>query len=88
MKNSGESKDRVKNEGSKNTAPAVEKNAKKVTSVRGGDNGAMSDEDLDEDEIQQAGGNNNGGVVPGAFGQQKNNEKVKSGGQGQISDGM
>ena len=49
----------------------------------GGDNGAFTEEDFDEDEIQQAGGNNNGGVVPGAHGRESNTDVNKS-----LNEGM
>jgi hypothetical protein len=86
QKQSGERSGRVKNEGLKSghTSDNSEgPNIKKSSSVRGGDNGQLSDEDFDENEIQQAGGNNNGGIVPGAFGRDS-----KADGHRSLKEGM
>lgn len=80
---SGEPSSDVKKEGLKTINTTENTETKKVSGVRGGDNGSVSDEDLDEDEIQQAGGNNNGGAVPGAFGTGNKTDGHKS-----LSEGM
>jgi hypothetical protein len=80
---SGESSGEVKKEGMKKANTSDGKENKKVSSVRGGDNGSLSDEDLDENEIQQAGGNNKGGIVPGAHGNDS-----KADGHTSLNEGM
>jgi hypothetical protein len=86
MQQSGEPSGQVKKEGIKqgHTSDGTDsKEIKKTSSVRGGDNSKLSEEDLDENETQQAGGNNKGGIVPGAFG---NNSKAD--GHRELKEGM
>jgi hypothetical protein len=80
---SGERSGEVKKEGLKTTNTTEKNENKNTKSFQGGDNGALSDDDLDRDGIQQAGGNNNGGEVPGAFG---NNDKAD--GHTSLNEGM
>lgn len=83
QKQSGHPSANEKNEGLKTAKTSEGTEAKNVRSVRGSDNGAVSDEDLDQDEIQQAGGNNNGGIVPGAHGRDTQADGHKS-----LNEGM
>lgn len=82
-KQSGRPASQNKDVGLKNAPPAEENKIKRGVDVRGGDNGKLSDEDLDENEIQQAGGNNKGGIVPGAFGRDSD-----ANGHESLSEGM
>lgn len=82
-KQSGEPASQNKDVGMKHGPQRDEQEIKRGVDVRGGDNGDLSDEDLDENEIQQAGGNNNGGVVPGAFGRDSDADGHKS-----LNEGM